>query len=98
MVAMVMNQSVRGVTGYTSEELLPEAVKFDGLDDAHIGLGAQYTNGHLLIYSARKILSILMKRDGMDYEEACEFFEFNIACLWAGKGTPIIVYDLMGDV
>lgn len=43
----------------------------------------------MLVYSASKILDVLMARDEMSYEDACEFFEFNIACLWAGEGTPL---------
>jgi hypothetical protein len=27
----------------------------------------------------------------MDYDEALEFFEFNVACLYAGPGTPIFI-------
>ena len=71
-----------------------DAIQFDGLEKAVIGVGNQYTKAPLLIYSASRIIDILMERDGMDYEEAVEFFEFNIAGLWAGVGTPIILTDL----
>ena len=94
----ICEQSKQGISDDSDEGLLhPEAVRFDGLEDALIGVGGQYTKANVLVYSASKILDVLMARDEMSYEDACEFFEFNIACLWAGEGTPIIVYDVMGD-
>ena len=75
----------------------PSPIQFDGLGDALLGVGYQYTKPELLDYSARKIVDILIKRDNMSEEEAWEFFEFNIACLWAGEGTPIIVYEVEVD-
>jgi len=69
------------------------AIRLDGLDAAVIGTGNQYTKQTLLIYSARLIIEIFMTRDGMSEEDAIEFFDHNVACLWAGKGTPIIVAD-----
>ena len=35
-------------------------------------MGAQYTKDNVLVYSARKILSVLMSRDEMSYEDARE--------------------------
>lgn len=67
-------------------------VRFDGLDDAIVGLAQQYSHTpQVLCYDREKILTILMVRDEMTYEEAEEFFEFNIGCLWAGESTPIIL-------
>lgn len=76
------------------EEDNPEAVLFDGLDDALVGVGSQYTKRSLAVYSARKIIHILMVRDDMSYEDALDYYGFNIACLWAGEGTPIILEDI----
>lgn len=72
----------------------PDAVLFDGLEKAIIGIGSQYSKPTLAIYSASKIVKVLMKRDKMNFGEAIEFFDFNIADLWAGEHTPIIVDDL----
>jgi hypothetical protein len=35
-----------------------------------------------------------MERDGMSYEDATEFFEFNIAGSYVGEATPIWVDDI----
>lgn len=67
----------------------PDAVTFDGLEDALVGIGARHTMQPVALYSRSKILEVLL-RDGGTYEEAVEHFEFNIACLWAGEGTPLI--------
>jgi len=78
-------------------EEMEGAVALDGLDGALVGAGNQYTKRPLLVYSAQKIVAILMERDGMTDEEAWEFFSHNIEGLWAGEGTPIIIHDVVFD-
>lgn len=81
------------VREYLAEEN-PDAVLFDGLDAALIGVGGQYTKRPLAIYSVQKIIEALTAQsDDGDEDAAVEWFDFNIACLWAGDGTPILVYD-----
>ena len=61
----------------------------DGLDDAIIG----YCDKEMkVIYSATKIIDELMHQ-GMNDEEAIEYFEYNIDCAYIGKHTPIICQD-----
>ena len=76
-------------------DALPEGtVRFDGLDAAIIGIGSQYTKEPRLVYSATLIIEELIRREGWSFEDAQEYFDFNIGCLWAGDGTPIIVYEV----
>ena len=70
----------------------PLAITFDGLDKAIIGIGGQYGKEQLVIYSATKIVEVLVK-GGMATEEAIEYYNFNIESLWAGEMTPIIMDD-----
>ena len=65
----------------------------DGLDEAVIGQTHLINGEDVLVYSADKIVGILMKRDGMDQAEALEFYEFNIGCLYAGERTPVLVWE-----
>lgn len=62
----------------------------DGLDEALLGLvqqkGAQAE--YVACYDRKKVIEILMKRDGMTEEEAEEFFGFNIGDAYVGPGTP----------
>lgn len=76
---------------YLPDEL-GDAIRFDGLDDACIGWGRVWGSQSRLVYSAPAIIAILIERDGMPFDEAEEFFDFNIACLYAGDRTPLILY------
>ena len=70
-----------------------EPLSADGLEDALIGTGRQFTQ-ELTVYSVEKVLEILVTRDGMSYEEAREFYEFNIVGAYVGPGTPVFVEDV----
>jgi len=72
---------------YEGEDIL----KADGFDDAVIGIE---TNTMRLIYSVSKCLAIL-EADGMDYEEAREYFDFNVSGAYVGEQTPIWCDDTM---
>jgi len=73
------------------EEYNPEALKADGFDDAILGVASRCGQNDLIAYDVNKIISILMERDGMDYEEAQEFFEFNIVGAYMGENTPVFI-------
>ena len=70
------------------------AILFDGYEQAFIGVSHRYGQPPLVVYSYRKCIEINMKRDGMSYEEAIEWFEYNAMRTWAGKHTPIILQDI----
>jgi hypothetical protein len=77
------------------ESFNEEIVTADGFDDAIIGLAERFGQLTVVAYDKRKCIQILMERDGMDYEEAEEFFSFNVIGAWVGDSTPIFVtlYD-----
>jgi hypothetical protein len=64
-------------------------MKADGFDNAIIGVDEVDMR---LIYSVSKCIDIL-KKDGMNYEEAREFFDFNVSGSYVGEKTPIWCYD-----
>jgi hypothetical protein len=69
--------------------------KWDDLDEAIIGPASIWTNKtqvEVLVYNAEVIRNILMSRDGMDFEEAREFIEFNIEGAYIGVDTPVLVW------
>lgn len=77
-------------------EMGHNAIMFDGLDDAIIGLAATYDGdgSDCVVYSKMKLVKHFMK-DGMDYDEAVEYIEFNIECVRVSNAkNPIIVDDL----
>jgi hypothetical protein len=73
------------------ESFNEEALTADGFDDAIIGIGERCGQPSLVAYDRDKCIQVLMDRDGMDYEEAVEFFEFNTVGAWAGENTPIFI-------
>ena len=66
-------------------------MRADGLDDAIIGVATRPNMEDVLAYDVDKIIEILMKRDGMSYEEAFEFYGYNIASAWVGETTPVFI-------
>jgi hypothetical protein len=62
----------------------------DGLDEAFIGLGWRGSEA-FICYDEEACIEILMDRDGMDYQEAREFFDFNIVDAYVGTGSPCFV-------
>jgi hypothetical protein len=62
----------------------------EGFEDAFIGIGTQF-NRHFAIYDRQKCIEILMVHDGMEEDDAEEYFEFNVAGAWVGHGTPVFV-------
>ena len=39
-----------------------------------------------------------MEREGWTHEEAIEWMDFNVACLWAGESTPAFLHtNELGD-
>lgn len=80
-----------------TKEHFPETIKLDNLDDAIIGLKAEKEGRSRLVYSKSKIIKILMKRDGMNYNTALDFFCYNIDRIGKHGNMPSIMLDLDGE-
>ena len=72
---------------YYDEEFL----KADGFDEAIIGVCEDFNAPIRLVYSVKKCIEILMK--DMNYEEAMEYFDFNVKGAYMGEKTPIWCLD-----
>jgi hypothetical protein len=74
------------------EQWYPEQgiILHDGLDEALIGVTE---NGSVACacYGYERIMNILCRRDGMTWEEAVEYIEYNYNNAYIGDGTPVIV-------
>ena len=86
---ITMKDTTRSELLESISEFNPEAKLADGFDDSILG----YDTKGRVIYSINSILDTLMNRDGMDYEEAQEYFGFNIECAYIGEYTPIYMYE-----
>ena len=69
-------------------EVNPDALFADGFEGALIGYVQQFSKPPLALYDHKKCIEILVKRDGMDFDEAHEFFSFNVQGSWVGENTP----------
>ena len=61
----------------------------DGFEDAFMGVVEQFNSEPIAVYDKQKCIDILMERDGMDWEGAMEFFDYNVQGAWVGKRTPM---------
>ena len=69
-----------------------ESVIFaDGLEEAFIGIGYQF-HAPVALYSKNKAIQCLIDQ-GMDEEQALEYFDYNIAGAYVGENTPIFLED-----
>ena len=76
---------------YVDDE--PEILFADGFDSAIMGVVQDpwQDNTTRVLYSIERILKTLMDRDEMTYEDASEYFEFNIRGSYMGKYTPLFL-------
>jgi hypothetical protein len=59
----------------------------EDFDPCVVGVARRF-NDTVLVYDMGKVLAMLMKQ-GLDYHDAVEHFEFNIIGGWLGDMTPI---------
>ena len=65
-----------------------EALFADGFEDALVGYAVR-GGCDVALYDQEKCIQILMERDGLIYDHAVEYFEFNVIGSWVGEKTPI---------
>jgi hypothetical protein len=66
----------------------------DGFEHAFLGTTQRMNEPPLAVYSYPLMAETLMLRDGMSYEEAEEYIDFNVAGAWVGEQTPIIIHPI----
>ena len=64
---------------------------WDDYDDCIIGVGTRSGMLDVFIYDKYRMITKLVKRDDMSYEDAKEFVDFNIEGGYIGEDTPILV-------
>lgn len=78
------------------EEMNPDALFIDGCDLAIVGYVEQ-AGAVLAAYDKLLLIDVFMRRDNMTHEDAAEHVDFNIACAYLGKYTPVFVSMTLGD-
>lgn len=69
----------------------------DGFDEALVGFSQRINEPLLAVYSWEKMVDVCTGRDGMSYEDASEYIDYNCIGAWVGNQTPIIVMPLELD-
>jgi len=67
-----------------------EMLKMDGFNDCIIGIVEQFGRPAIYCYDKDKVIAKLMS-EGMDEEEAVDWFCFNQVSAWVGDTTPCFV-------
>lgn len=70
-------------------EIDPELLLADGFDECVVGWCYTPGPGYRAVYDTEKIIETLVKRDGLSFEEAWEYFEFNTEGAYVGEKTPV---------
>lgn len=77
---------------------------FDGMDDAVLGLGEVHGEEPRVVYGYDKLVEVIEKgyvgwpdTSEQDHLDAVEYVDYNIVGLSAGKGTPIILFEMTID-
>lgn len=71
-----------------ADELEEPMLRMDGFDDCCVGYVERCGCPAIFVYDQGKIIDKLMERDGMCYDDAAEYFSFNIEDAYMGDGTP----------
>lgn len=76
--------------------LNPEMILYDDLEEAFIGVCRRFGQEPIAMYDYNKCIEIRM-RNGVSYEEAIEFHEYNTMGLWAGQHTPAFLIRIKDE-
>lgn len=74
---------------------LEDSVVFESPDYEDAIIGWDENSGRI-IYDYEKMVECLMNEDGMEYDEAAEFIDYNTvrACPYMGERAPIILKSI----
>lgn len=76
------------------KEMEENTLLIDGFDEAFLGFSQRINQPILAVYSYDGLVKVCMERDGMEWEEAVEYVDYNIVGAWVGEQTPIIVMPI----
>lgn len=87
-----------GIISYLKEYFpddIDQLLLLDGFDDAFVGVMTAFGSKVAAAYDTEKIIEKLMS-DSMDYDDAVEYFEFNIIGAYVGEHTPVFLNIMRG--
>lgn len=72
-------------------EANPEALLADGLEAAYMGHTVNHHHAIVAVYDYDKCVNVLITRDGMSYEDADEFLQYNTLGAYVGENGPLFL-------
>jgi hypothetical protein len=73
-------------------EEYPDLMRMDGFDDAILGV-VERIGLQTVCYDLNKVIAILMEQ-GMDEQDAWDWYQFNMVGAWVGEATPVFLERL----
>jgi len=89
--SMTTSTTTRAEIEQALEELEENTLLMDGFDEAFIGWSRRINEPLLAVYSYDGLIKVCTERDGMSFDEAVEYVDYNVVGAWVGEKTPIIV-------
>ena len=86
-----MGISRKNISDYLEEHGMTGVLLADGLEDAFVGVSCGF-GPNKAIYDWEKCVKIFTERDGMSYEEAIEWMDFNVTGAYVGEQTPEFIF------
>jgi hypothetical protein len=77
-------------------EMNPDAILWEGFDAAIAGIAERCSKQPLVVYDWDRCIKVLTD-DGLSYEEAVEYLDFNVIGAWVGEHTPLMMRKLEED-
>ena len=65
----------------------------DGFEKAFLGVGTQF-NKKVAVYSSKEVILNLMADSDMTFDEAVEYFYYNVVGSYVGEETPIFLEEM----
>ncbi len=79
---------MREIAGFSTDDY--SFMTMDGYDDCIVGVVERIGMPPIVCYDRNAVIEKLMS-DGMDGDEAEEFFQFNQLGAWHGEATPCFI-------
>ena len=76
------------------KEEYPDLLIMDGFDEAIIGVVSRM-DLEVVCYDLDKVIKLLMKQ-GMDEQDAWDWYQFNMIGSWMGEKTPVFLERITG--
>lgn len=73
-------------------EEYPDLMRMDGFDAAILGV-VERIGLQTVCYDLNKVIAILMEQ-GMDEQDAWDWYQFNMVGAWVGEATPVFLERL----